>query len=438
MSTPVATLLPLTSLRNFKAALNFIRWLAKTGQSGWQMLPINDPITTPYRSDGIGLASHFYDNRVPREYRTWLLSRNEFIASQQRWLLDYALFKALSEKYHTRSWWRWPQNLAQYDQAAISATRIELADRIDVYIDEQYFLFNQFLHLKRFAANHNIILSGDLPFYVSQESALVWAHQELFMLGRGGQLKMESGVPAHPNEPFAQQFWGHPLYDWEGNSTAKIMSLFSLRLEFMSQLFDLVRVDHANGFFKYGIMSRQHPGWNKKANGPGSPAVKLLLKKFQELGLGVYFEDIASDKLRLEHFMKEYEVAGSSVLTLMYNIENTNQAQAAKVPDKNYLISRLGGSKIIFSSTHDTPPLITWVKNLPPDIKEKIIALNHLPPATTDKGLACNLRDMLLQQNARLIVIAWQDWHLDNFRFNVPGQEELTNWDYIVPISKYL
>ncbi len=436
MSTPVATLLPFTSLKNFKAALDFLQWLKKTRQSGWLTLPISAPLMTPYRGDGIGIASDFYDNQVPEDYQVWVIERQDFIANNQDWLPNFALHKALSEHFHTNQWWTWPTEIANYQESAVIDWRMKLQTRIEVFIDEQYFLANQFIQLKRLAAEKEILMIGDLPFYIAQESALVWANQDLFMLGSNGELRMESGVPVHEHEPFGQQFWGHPLYDWQGADDVKIIDLFAVRLKFLAQFYDLVRIDHANGFFRYGMMSRKHPSWSKKVDGPGSRALKKLLQKTQQLNLGIFFEDIASDRMRLEHFMKEYEVAGMSVLTLLYNLENLDDHKM-KVTDEELQLTNLGGNRVVFSSTHDTPPLITWVKSMPPAVRKKILAVNDFDHDLTDKGFAAKLREELLKVPAKLIVVPWQDWHLDNFRFNVPGREEHTNWNYLVPIEKY-
>ena len=101
MSTPVATLLPLSSLPGFQGAIDFLCWLDKTHQQGWQMLPISGPIEQPYRNQGIGVASFFYDHQVPQKYRTWLLTYHDFLTANQDWLLDFALYQALSEHYQT-------------------------------------------------------------------------------------------------------------------------------------------------------------------------------------------------------------------------------------------------------------------------------------------------------------------------------------------------
>jgi 4-alpha-glucanotransferase len=438
VSTPVATLLPLTSLKNFQAALNFIAWLKKTGQQGWQMLPVSDPLSFPYRGMGIGLASYFYDNRMPKEQRVYLLSRSDFVEANRVWLDDFALFKALEEHFGTNQWWRWSEAVARYEQTALTLWRKKLRERIEIFTDEQFFLTNQMLHLKQAASQQGIKLIADLPFYVAKESPLVWAHQECFILARDGSLPLQSGVPKNKDEPFNEQFWGHPLYNWQETDNNLMVDIFYQRLKFLAYFYDLVRLDHVNGFFRYGMMSLEHPSWSRKVDGPGGAVLLALLEKISNLGLGVYFEDTASESMRLEQFMKDTKMTGVGVLTLMYNVENNDEKLAMKIPDGRLKMKNLGGNKVVFSSTHDTPPLITWVKSLPPTIKKRVMLLNDCEGGLTDRSFALALRTKLLETKARLIVIPWQDWLLDNFRFNVPGREDLVNWNYKVLIEKYL
>jgi 4-alpha-glucanotransferase len=136
--------------------------------------------------------------------------------------------------------------------------------------------------------------------------------------------------------------------------------------------------------------------------------------------------------------MKEFNLAGVEITTLKYNLENSHPAYQAQLTEAKLRLKTKYKNKVIFSSTHDTPPLIAWVKALPPTIRQKMMQANNFPSDLTDHQFATSLRELILQTDARLIVIPWQDWHLDNFRFNVPGREELTNWRYQVEIDKYL
>lgn len=433
--SPIATLLPLTSLAGFVGAKNFLKWLYKTNQQGWQMLPISGPITTPYRNQGIGIASFLYDQNLPKKYRTWLISYEEFLSDNQDWVLDFALFQALCEHYQNINWWQWPTEIASYQCQAVTAKRQELAGRIEVYLQEQYFLTNQFLHLKKLAKEYQQLLIGDLPFYLAQESSLVWSHQHLFMLPATGKLVLQSGVPADPGEPFTAQYWGHPLYNW-ASQTEEIIKLFNCRLKFLANFFDLVRLDHANGFFRYGMMSLTNPRWSKKVAGPGGAALEKVLSFAQNLNLGLYFEDTASENMQLQQFMKKHSIAGVDIFTLNYNTDLPNCQQQLltklKFPPKS---SR---SQVIYSSTHDTLPLLPWVKSLPENYRQQLALSNQLPTNLSAKQFALCLREHVLALPARLIIIPWQDWQLEEWRFNTPGNEKLTNWNYQVAIENYL
>lgn len=434
-ATPLGTLLPLTSLKSFSAQLDFLRWLEKTKQNTWLMLPISKPINTPYRNYGIGYSATFLDSKTSAKEQMWLLDRQEFLLQNQGWLLDYALHQALSEHFGTDAWWTWPKELHQRKRTALNEWRLRLEDRLGFFIDQQYSLANQMAILRQEAQNRQITLAADLPFYLAQESPLVWTNQDCFLLRQNGDLRIQSGVPADKDEPFTAQFWGHPLYDWQGVELSKIIHLFNLRLDFLSSTFDLVRLDHANGFFRYGIMYPDHPQWNKKVPGPGKKALNLILEHAQTLSLGIFFESIGSQTMRLEQYMKETGVAGMMALTLAYNLDGEN----LPTPSRKVLnLNNYRGRQVIFTSTHDTVTLLTWLKSLPCKIKTKFLQINDFSPDLTDEKLAQKIIHRLSENKAALMIVPWQDWHGEEFRFNVPGREDLANWQKQISIKKYL
>ena len=53
---------------------------------------------------------------------------------------------------------------------------------------------------------------GDIPIYVSEDSADFWAHPELFQVDERGRIRKVAGVP--PDGFSADgQLWGKPLYN---------------------------------------------------------------------------------------------------------------------------------------------------------------------------------------------------------------------------------
>ena len=154
-----------------------------------------------------------------------------------------------------------------------------------------------------------------------------------------------------------------------------------------------------------------------------------LLGDLQRLQFGVYLEDVASDKMRLEQFMKEYELAGVNVVTLMYNVEATGKL---KIRDQDLDLNRLAGNKIVFTSTHDTPTLLGWVKRLPAEVRSRLVAINNLQDHAGDAALAAQIRERVLTLPARMVIVAYQDWQASEWRYNVPGDEAQADWQHQV------
>src|ERR1700733_4096635 len=75
----------------------------------------------------------------------------EFCATQSHWLEDYALFRALKEKYRQVYYLEWPAELVQRRPSALAEARRELASQIDQVRFAQFLIFRQADHLKEHA-----------------------------------------------------------------------------------------------------------------------------------------------------------------------------------------------------------------------------------------------------------------------------------------------
>ncbi|MDO5561918.1 MAG: 4-alpha-glucanotransferase, partial [bacterium] len=137
----------------------------------------------------------------------------------------------------------------------------------------------------------------------------------------------------------------------------------------------------------------------------------------------------------VEQYMKETGVAGMMALTLAYNLDGENLPAPSR---KALNLNNYRGRQVIFTSTHDTVTLLTWLKSLPGKIKNKFLQINDFSPDLTDEKLAQKIIERLSNNKAALIIIPWQDWQGEEFRFNVPGREDLANWQKQISIKKYL
>ena len=137
----------------------------------------------------------------------------DIFASQNEWVLPYAYFMALKDFFDLKPWWEWPEEYIRYEDA------LKLKDRhkseIDFYIFTQYIFYTQFRALKEYANSIGIELMGDMPIYVSRDSADLWSDREEFQINE--KSLAPSFVAGVPPDYFSAdgQLWGNPLYDWD-------------------------------------------------------------------------------------------------------------------------------------------------------------------------------------------------------------------------------
>src|SRR5208337_5484387 len=170
----------------------------------------------------------------------------QFCHIQAHWLDDYALFRALKQKYHGVAYREWPPELVRRAPAAVRRARNELSMQIDRVRFAQFLISRQARELKEHAHAKGIGIIGDLPFFVSPDSSDVWAHPELFLIDEEHRPRFVAGVP--PDYFSADgQLWGNPVYDWNAlRSTGYRWCIDRIRT--LLNHVDLIRLDHFRGF----------------------------------------------------------------------------------------------------------------------------------------------------------------------------------------------
>jgi 4-alpha-glucanotransferase len=106
----------------------------------------------------------------------------KFCQDKAHWLDDYGLFMALRIEFGKRCWNDWPQHLKYREPSAIKEARRRLIRVIEGIKFEQFVFFKQWHELREFAEQHDVLLFGDIPIFVSYDSVDVWAHREMFKL----------------------------------------------------------------------------------------------------------------------------------------------------------------------------------------------------------------------------------------------------------------
>src|SRR5215471_15059669 len=311
-------------------AERFLDWAAAAGQGIWQILPFhptggndspyggvsafagNPLFISPHRlvEDGLlpeaALAEphRFASDRVDfprvRRWKEGLLLRESWSLFQRKgapareeletfrvdpaqaaWLEDWILFAALKERLGGRPWPLWPDGLAAREPKALAAARRDLAGEILFHAYVQFLFSRQWEHLHASARAKGIALFGDVPIYVTHDSADVWAHPDLFALDAAGWPEMVAGVPP---DYFSEtgQLWGYPLYRWDAME-AQGFRWWIDRLRNCLSAVEIVRIDHFRGLAGYWAV----PAGDRDARGGKwlkGPGEKLFDALRRELG----------------------------------------------------------------------------------------------------------------------------------------------------------
>jgi 4-alpha-glucanotransferase len=325
------------------AAHVWIDWLARSGTTYWQMLPlgptgfgdspyssfsshagnvdlispealVNDgfltDVPTPVgEEDRVDYAAVRVAKREMLEEAFSALSaprREEFRAfqtSERAWLGPFALYMALKEAHNGEPWTSWPESLRVRDAGALDEAAARHSKEMDFHAFGQFVFHLQLEALRAHARSSDVEIVGDVPFYVASDSVDVWLHPELFTLGHSGEPSHVAGVPPDMFSEEGQR-WGNPLYQW-GMHAADGYAWWADRLRAFLRHADVLRIDHFTGFATYWEIEASEPTavegrWRK---GPGA---RLFRAIEQELGvIPIIVEDLGPagqivEDLRLE------------------------------------------------------------------------------------------------------------------------------------------
>ncbi|HSF45711.1 MAG TPA: 4-alpha-glucanotransferase, partial [Chitinophagaceae bacterium] len=171
-------------------------------------------------------------------------SYQHFFSENQDWLVPYAAYSYLRDKYQSADFRTWKTN-AVYDAKQIEklcAPAQKHYDQIAIHYFLQYHLHLQLQEAHDYANKHGIIVKGDIPIGVNRNSADAWTSPELY------NMNMQAGAPP---DDFAVkgQNWGFPTYNWQ-RMKEDGYAWWKRRFEQMSRYFDAFRIDHILGFFR--------------------------------------------------------------------------------------------------------------------------------------------------------------------------------------------
>ncbi|AFY50354.1 4-alpha-glucanotransferase [Nostoc sp. PCC 7524] len=340
-----------------------------------------------------------------------------FCQSKAYWLDDYALFMALKDAHDGTSWHTWEQELVKRDPAVIEQSRLKLNAEIYYYKFIQFEFFRQWSELKTYANMSGVYIIGDIPIYVAQDSADVWAHPDIFCLD---EETMEPALMAGvPPDYFSAtgQLWGNPVYNWE-ELQKQDFSWWLGRFEAMLDYVDVIRIDHFRGFEAYWAVP-QGEETAIKGEWLKAPGEELFDAIKQKLGkLPVLAEDLGIITPEVEALRDKYEFPGMKVLQFAFGSD----------PGNPFLPFNYSRNFVVYTGTHDNDTTVGWFNQANDYEKQNLLLyLGCVSP----EGIHWDLIRLALSSIANQAIIPLQDilGLGTEARMNFPSTAE-GNWDW--------
>lgn len=450
-----------------ESARRFVDFLADAGQSYWQILPVGPTGygDSPYQSFST-FAGNPYFISLERLMEKGLLERTElntldfgddaeavdygamyrsrlaalrtayrrsafrteaafqaFVGENRFWLEDYALFMAVKDSFGGRSMHEWPEDIRAHRPEAVAEYRERFRDEMMFYEFLQYEFFAEWQELRVYAASRKIQIIGDIPIYVSSDSADFWAHRELFQTDAEGQPTAVAGCPPDGFSATGQ-LWGNPLYRWPYHKETGF-AWWITRIGRMRDLYDVIRIDHFRGFDEYFSVPAGAPDasgghWEK---GPGMDLFRAIGERYP--GIRIIAEDLGYVTDTVRRLVRDSGFPNMKVLEFAFDSRDSSGKQ-------DYLPYNYNRNCVVYTGTHDNETLAGWLGSILPeerrDLKDYLGTESDDPEVLVDLVIR-----MALSSCADTAVIPMQDYlGLDNrARINQPSTFG-TNWRWRV------
>ena len=190
------------------------------------------------------------------------------------WVKEYAVFRRLKEINELKSWKEWKE------YREVSAQDIDKLWEDEKLKDEHIFwvwiqqaLDAQFSKASKAVNDAGIILEGDLPILMNDDSCDVWANREIF------HMELCAGAPPDMYSPGGQR-WGFPIYNWEAQEKDNF-SFWRQRQALAEKYYQAYRIDHVLGFFRIWAGSQLD---NSSALGRFVPYTPITSGDLKKLG----------------------------------------------------------------------------------------------------------------------------------------------------------
>ncbi|MDA3809910.1 MAG: 4-alpha-glucanotransferase, partial [Spirochaetaceae bacterium] len=373
----------------------------------------------PWKSEILNKAASTFlkESSTNKAYRT-------FCMEESSWLEDYSLFMALKEFFDEKArsegidgvMWSnyWDKDIALREPKALKFWEDKLEIEIEKNKILQFFFFNQWLLLKKYANGKDIEIIGDIPIFVASDSADVWSNRELFLLNKDGSPSSVAGVPP---DYFSEtgQLWGNPLYDWKVMEKNHFRWWIS-RIKGTLKLVDIIRVDHFRGFEAFwqvpaGEETAVQGQW-VKASG-----MKLFTEVRKILGtLPILAEDLGVITDEVNDLRDSFEFPGMRILQFAFD---SAEGDNGLNPENIFLPHNYIHNSVVYTGTHDNSTMKGWLDNC---TKEEMSFIREYTGYDGENLVWFFIR-MALSSTSDYCIIPMQDFLElgDEARMNIPS-----------------
>lgn len=390
-----------------KEAFEFVDMLRKTGQSYWQILPLGPTGygDSPYQSFSTFAGNPYFidlakliekewitekdcesalwkENETAVNYDILYMSRwavlrkafdnsniaededfQAFCKENEEWLDDYALYTVIKKLCENKGWNEWEDDYRLRKKRALKKIEKEHAEDLLFQKFLQYEFTVQWLAVKKYANENGIQIIGDIPIYVSFDSADAWANPNLFQFDKDGKPKAVAGCPP---DAFSEtgQLWGNPLYNWKHHKKTDY-EWWLKRIAYCNKLYDVIRIDHFRGFdeywaIPYGDKTAENGKWEK---GPGMDLFEAIQKELPEVK--IIAEDLGFLTPTVLQMLADSGYPGMKVLQFAFDGDLDNA----------YLPYNHIKKSVIYTGTHDNETTVGWYRNLKGKKRTQVLEL---------------------------------------------------------------
>lgn len=369
--------------------------LSKSDLEGHTAFPpdkVNYEAVTVFKENILRKAYKNFQARLPNEFEY-----KRYCEENAYWLDDYALFITLKEHFRGVAWCDWPSDLRYRKEAVLRDWKVKFRERIGMERFFQYIFFKQWFSLKKHCNSKNIQIIGDIPIYVTFDSADVWAKPEIFKLDDKKNPRFVAGVP--PDYFSATgQLWGNPVYDWN-TLKATGYSWWMKRMEYNLKLFDIVRLDHFRGFVSYWeIPAGEETAINGKwEDVPVKDFFTTLFKHFPTLP--VIAEDLGTITPDVRDIMNLFELQGMKILLFAFGED---------LPTNPYIPHNHIRYCVVYTGTHDNNTIKGWYnKEVSPEEQKRIC--RYLGREVSGDDIHREIIRLAMMSVANMVIMPMQD-----------------------------